>query len=78
MKKDLSSAEFWDAFGRGVVFGDNKPTPREAADTILALMVELAAEKRKTAQAEHEAKCANQQFKVFAMEVFNLARKYER
>lgn len=77
MKKDLDSGAYWDAFGRGLLKPEDRPEPKEAADHIIKLMVQIKKAEDETAKARHEAKCAKQQFGVFAMEVGNIARKYE-
>lgn len=52
MKKDLTSAVYWDNFGRGAISNKQVPSPREAADTVLQLM-------RERDEAECAAKVAS-------------------
>jgi hypothetical protein len=76
--KDFGSAEYWTLFGRGLLAPDIRPTIQEAADYIFSLRSKVEKANEETAKAQHETKCANQQFQIFAMEVSNLANKYTR
>lgn len=74
VKKDFTSGAYWDAFGR--MLPVEKPTPKEAADYVTKLHVEIDNLKRELLEAEKKRKLAIQQFQQFALEVSNLANKH--
>ena len=73
MKKDLNNVEYWDRFGRGILL--DKPTPKEAADKIIELIVENDRLKKEISDKDSKLKIAAQQFSTFAMEVANTVNK---
>lgn len=76
--KRFDDGKFWDLFGRGLVYlpENERPTTKEVADFVISLFIKLDNKDKEIAAARHEEKCSKQQFKVFAMEVSNLAHKY--
>lgn len=74
MKKDLTSSEYWYDFGR--MMPVEKPTPKEAADYVISLHVQIDKLKQEVQEANHKRKLAIQQFEQFALEVSNLAHKH--
>lgn len=78
MKKNINERNYWRLVAESfhLLGSSDRPTPAEAAGKILDLMAEIERLKRDLDHAHKEEKCAKQQFKVFAMDVANIANKY--
>jgi hypothetical protein len=70
-KKDLGSAAFWEDFGRGAVGNSQMPTPREAADTVLALMREREALKATIEDLKKQGRLRVQEIDLMLLKVIN-------
>ena len=74
--KELHKASTWDMFAKGILPSDQRPSPEEAADVVIRLMVKLNDKDEEIRRLEKEVKIANQQFKLFALEVSNMANRH--
>jgi hypothetical protein len=74
-KKDLGSAAYWEDFGRGAVGGSQVPTPREAADTVLALMSEREALKVTIEDLKKQGRMLVQDLDLMLLKVSNQANE---
>ena len=77
MTKDLNSAAYWDRFGANQLDAADRPSPREAADTVLGLMQRVAVLERALLEAQQahqrDLRDCNRVMMDFAGEVEQLA-----
>lgn len=69
--KDLSSKTYWADFGRGAIGAAYLPSPKEASETVLSLMISYEALEAELAETKRKAKAALQPLELAAMRISN-------